>query len=292
MLFRSLLDCLISRRYRTWARAAPRPATSRLSVELLEDRRTPTAMLTIGHITVLEGTEGVRNAVVPVSLSEPHGNSITVNYRTTDGTAIAGSDYLAVSGKLTFAKDEMSKSVLVPVIGDRLPEPEEYLFLRLSNARGAKIADGEGIVAIVDSTPRISIGDSYYYGGPTITFTVSLSVAYDQEVMVNFATMDGTAIAGVDYVAQAGTLTFAPGETTMTITVDVLNPTSAPNKYFSVHLSGASTYALIANEWAAGSWYYDSGSDCGCYCGPSFIYAGGSCVDPGTSSPYGDPYIA
>src|SRR5262249_47995216 len=152
-------DFLRSRRDRARTRAAPRPATSRLSVEPLEDRRTPTAMLTIGHPSVLEGNDGTHNALVTVSLTEPHGNSVTVNYRTADGTALAGSDYNAVSGKLTFAKSEMSKSILVPVIGDRMPEPDSYFFVRLANAKGAKIADGEGIVTIADDEAEISIDD-------------------------------------------------------------------------------------------------------------------------------------
>ena len=120
----------------------------------------------------------------------------------------------------------------------------------------AEISKGVGVGTIIDNEPRISIADAYnYYGESSFTFTVSLSAAYDQDVTVNFATVDGTAIAGVDYVATSGTLTFAPGETTKTITVDVLDPT-AVDKSFSVHLSGVSTNALIANEWATGYWYY------------------------------------
>jgi len=64
-----------------------------------------------------------------VTVSEPHGNAVTVNYSTADGTASAGSDYRAVSGKLTFALGEMSKSILVPVIGDRVPEADKTFSL-------------------------------------------------------------------------------------------------------------------------------------------------------------------
>jgi hypothetical protein len=223
-------------------------------VEALEDRRTPTAMLAIGNATVAEGNAGTHNAAVLVSLSEPHSNSVTVKYNTADWTASAGRDYVAVSGTLTFGKKEMSKSILVPVIGDRVPEQDKYFLVRLSNSKGANIATGEGIVTIVDSSPRIAIGGAYNNWGPTMTFTVSLSAAYDQDVTVNFATVDGTAIAGVDYVAHAGTLTFAPGETTKTISVQVFNPWDASDKYFSVHLSGASANALVANEWGTGYW--------------------------------------
>src|SRR5213078_198155 len=89
---------------------------------------------------------------------EPHSNAVSVNYRTADGTATAGSDYNAVSGTLTFAKNQMSKTILVPVIGDRVPEPDEYFFVRLDSAKaGAKIANGQAVVTIVDDEPRVSI---------------------------------------------------------------------------------------------------------------------------------------
>jgi hypothetical protein len=71
-------------------------------------------------------------------------------------------------------------------------------------------------------------------------------------VTVNFTTIDGTAIAGVDYVATSGMLTFAAGVTTQSITVDVLDQTSIYDKYFAVQLSGASFNALLANEFAYG----------------------------------------
>jgi Calx-beta domain len=87
-----------------------------------------------------------------------------------------------------------------------------------------------------------------------------LSAPYDEVVTVDFATVDVTTLAGVNYEATSGTLTFKPGEpTTQMITIDVLDPTSAPEKWFSVHLSNASANARIANEGAFGYWYYDYG---------------------------------
>src|SRR5262249_29087432 len=100
---------------------------------------------------------------------------------------------------------------------------------------------------------------SYNYGESTMTFTVSLSAAYDRVVAVDFATADGTAIAGIDYVAASDTLTFQPGETFKIITIQMLDSTSAPDKYFLVQLSGATTNAVISAPSAYGNWYYDYG---------------------------------
>jgi hypothetical protein len=222
----------------------------------------PSATLTIGDVTVLEGNAGTHNAVVPVTLTGTEGdqgNSITVDYNSADGTAKAGSDYKAFSGKLVFACNEKSKSILVPVIGDRLPEADESFFVRLSNAKGARIADSEGVVTIVDDEPRISITDTAAAegnsGATPFTFTVSLSAAYDVPVTVHYDTADDTAIAGADYVTQSGTVTFQAGQATpQTITVMVKGDRlGEPNKTFSVNLSSPDTYAAISKGAGIGS---------------------------------------
>lgn len=379
MWFSTLVDFLQPRRSHTPTQRERRgglrcrPAPCRLAIEALEDRCVPAAVLSVWDAAALESNAGTQHAEVNVTLSEPHGNSVTVNYRTADGTASAGSDYDAVSGKLTFTKAQMSKTILIPVRDDRVVESDEYFFVQLSNAKGAKIANsqtlvtivdneprigisntsgveshsgptpfnftvslstpydldvtvnyttadgsakagtdytpmsgslffekgqtskiipiqvngnravdsdkafyvnvsspnsyvqvskGTGVGTILDAEPRISIGDVWNYGETSFTFTVSLSTVYDQDVTVEFTTVDGTAIAGVDYVAGSGSLTFVRNQTTpLTITVEVLDPTySGWDKYFFVQLSGASTNAIIANEWAYGYWYgyYDS----------------------------------
>src|SRR5262249_38411477 len=84
MLFGTLLAWLFPGRKAN--RPGPRPEARRLAVEGLEDRRTPAAMLSVRDVTVVEGDTGTLNAVVTVSLTEPHGNSVTVNYKTEDGT--------------------------------------------------------------------------------------------------------------------------------------------------------------------------------------------------------------
>src|SRR5207247_5310443 len=80
---------------------------------------------------------------------------------------------------------------------------------------------------IQNDEPRISISDVSKKEGKTgqttlFTFTVTLSAAYDQAVTMSYRTVDGTATTSdSDYVAKTGTLTFLPGETTKTITIEV-----------------------------------------------------------------------
>ena len=88
-----------------------------------------------------------------VSLSRAGSDTITVDYATADGTATAGSDYMRASGKLRFAPGETGKTVRVPVLDDVVDEGEETFTLRLLNASGARIADGEATGTIENSDP-------------------------------------------------------------------------------------------------------------------------------------------
>src|SRR5207253_1006747 len=144
-----------------------------------------------------------------------------------------------------------SRTVTVAVIGDRLAEPTETFAVNLSAPVNATIADGQGIGAILDDEPRISINNVAKTEGNSgavhFVFTVTLSAAYDQAVTVNYATANGTATAGSDYQAKSGALTFAAGVRTMTITITILpDKVKEDDETFFVNLSGASSNALIS----------------------------------------------
>src|SRR5262245_37982061 len=148
MWIRNLFGCLKLRRSRKLVQ--PRPASCRLALEALEDRAVP-ASLSVSDVTLMEGASGTQNAAVTVSLSAPVKKTVWVNYSTADGTALAGSDYNAVSGQLIFTRGETSKTILVPIRGDGLAEPDEWLFVNiLTGAKNVRIADALGVVTIVD----------------------------------------------------------------------------------------------------------------------------------------------
>jgi hypothetical protein len=93
------------------------------------------------------------------------------------------------------------------------------------------------------------------------TFTVSLSAAYDQPVTVSFRTADGTAKAGEDYAAKSGTLTFAPGETTKTITIAVTGDNKRESdETFFLDLFGNSTNSFIPYNRGLGIIQNDDGN--------------------------------
>ena len=221
--------------------------------------------LTIGDVSVLEGNTGTRAATFTVTLSAASSQPVTVAYATSNGTApyyyaLAGSDYQAASGTLTFAPGETSKTIAVPVIGDRLAETNETFVINLSAPVNATIADGQGVGTILDDEPRISIGDVTKAEGKRgqttlFTFTVTLSAAYDQAVTMSFRTVNGTATSGSgDYVAKTGTLTFAPGETSKTITIEVKGDSKREaNEYFYLDLYGLSINGLFTKNRGIGT---------------------------------------
>ena len=88
-----------------------------------------------------------------VTLDRPASETVTVGYATADETATAGEDYRAASGTLELAAGETSKTIAVAVHADTEEEGEETLTLRLSNAAGARIADGEATGTIHDRDP-------------------------------------------------------------------------------------------------------------------------------------------
>ena len=91
-----------------------------------------------------------------VTLDEAQTSTVSVRYATSDGTATAGSDYVARSGALRFAPGETAKTVSVPVLDDALDDDGETLFLTLSNPFGAQLVDGvaTGTIANTDPMPR------------------------------------------------------------------------------------------------------------------------------------------
>ena len=228
---------------------------------ILNDDGAVTPSLSISDISVTEGNAGTVNAAFTVSLSAAASGPVTVAYATADGTATAGSDYVAGSGTLTFAAGTTTQTVNVLVNGDTTVEPNEIFVVNLSAPSGATIADNQGIGTVVNddaaATPTLAISDVSVTEGNSGTvnaaFTVSLSAAASGPVTVAYATADGTATAGSDYVAGNGTLTFAAGTTTQTLNVLVNGDTTVePNETFFVNLSSP-TAATIADAQGQGS---------------------------------------
>jgi predicted extracellular nuclease len=241
-------------------------ATANFSLTLL-DR----AVFAINDATITEGDSGTQNLIFTVTTTDPLTTATaTVNYATADNTAFAGLyDYTATNGILTFNPGDTSKTISVPIIGDTVSEGTEVFHVNLSGAVNATIADNQGIGTIVDNDPAatLSVSDASVVEGnsgtKSLVFQVLLSAPSGQTVTVNYATADGTATtADNDYTATSGILSFAPGNTALTVAVSVIGDTiNEADQTLFLNLSNASGASIldaqgigtIVNDDAGGS---------------------------------------
>ena len=206
-----------------------------------DDVPVPPPTLSIADATVVEG----ETARFAVGLSRASEQTVTVRYRTAGGTATEGTDYDRASGTHTFAPGETEKTILVQTHEDALDEPDETLFVELSNPIGATLEDGSATGTIIEydesvPLPKLSIADTTAVEGETARFTVRLSPAREQTVTVSYRTASGTAVAGRDFDTAFGTLTFAPGNRRQSIAVPTReDDLDEPNETFTVRLNNA-----------------------------------------------------
>jgi hypothetical protein len=214
---------------------------------------------------ITEGHSGTKTMTFTISLSNSTDVPVTVDYDTVDGTALAGSDYQVKTGTATIPAGELSTTVDVAIIGDRLGEYVEYFGVNLSNPTGASLGNSWASGYILDDEPKVSIGNpgpinEGHKGTKALTFTITLDIAYDETVTVDYATYDGSAVAGEDYVAASGTVTFLPGQTTKTFTVLIKgDKKKESDEWFGIELTGASVNSIIWNGYADGVIKNDDG---------------------------------
>ncbi|MEX0281996.1 MAG: Calx-beta domain-containing protein [Arenibacterium sp.] len=211
---------------------------------------------------IVEGNAGSRTAVFEVALSEPSSESISFNYMTADGTAIAGEDYNATSGTVIFAPGQTIASVEVDVLGDTVIENSESFSLVVTPTNPIQngTADSTGIATIADNDsaenlPIISIenttGEEGGNADGEAIFTVRLSKASTSDVSVSYRTVtDGSARDGdADFFDNIGVLQFNPGETQKTISVRLQGDfNNEPDENFELELFNPEDAVLAGGE--------------------------------------------
>ena len=203
--------------------SAPSGATlaHALATGVIRDDDEPPALSIAGDT----GPEDVGELAFRVTLMARALTEVTVDYASMDDTATAGDDYGPVEGTLTFAPGETAKTVPVTVMDDAVDEADEERFaVTLSAPSGATLAHAlvTGVIRDDDEPPALSVADAAGdESAGALAFVVTLGAPSGIEVSFDYATADGTATAGSDYTAAAGSLVFAPGEVARTIRVAV-----------------------------------------------------------------------
>jgi hypothetical protein len=238
-----------------------------------DDADTPPVLSSISDPTITEGDSGTLTAIFTLTLSAPSGKPVSVNFATADGSATAGSDYVARTlSTLTFLPGQTSRAIGVSVNGDFLPEGLETFYLNLTNPNTdtlASITDPQGVGTILDNgdpaTPPVKLYLSFETGGTVGGVTFADEDILAQDVAGGFAMyFDGS---DVSLPSSARIDAFARLNDTQ-IVMSFADPVTVPNGVGSVDdsdlvlFTATSASTLGANTAGVFSWFFD-GSDVG-----------------------------
>ena len=190
-------------------------APAAASVTLTDDDLPTTQFSTLAF------SAGETSAALPftVTLNTAASFTVTVAYSTADGTALAGSDYVAATGTLNFPPGATAVTGTVTILPDELYEPNESFALNLSAPVSTTLGGLTSATATIlndDGLPTAAFTAADYSQteiSATAAVTVQLSAPAGITVSVSYATTPETATPGADYAPSSGTLTFAPGMT-------------------------------------------------------------------------------
>lgn len=217
----------------------------------------------ISDLSVDEG-HAAHLVSVPVRLTGPLIDAVTVDWTTTDGTALAGTDYVSASGTLTFNPGITEQSLAIEILGDTLEEPDKHLAVQLRNATGAPLAVSMARLTLLndDLTPGFSVDDATVTEADAatprvMTFRIQLTPVSDAPASIEFATIEGGATAGVDFSPVSGTLEFAAGEFEKFVSITILGDDEAElTESLSLRLSQP-VGAILRRGSASGTIYDD-----------------------------------
>jgi Calx-beta domain len=187
-------------------------------------------------VNATEGNSGTKIFSVPVTLTNASVDQISINYTTANGSATAGSDYVTNSGVLTFAPGTSTASIDITVNGDNTIESDETFVVTFTNPLNASNAPSQVTLTIANDDSTIQFGSATYSiaeTGGSLTVTVNRagevsgsSVEYtttDVSGANNCSVTNGGASSRCDYITTLGTFTFAPGETTKSISIPIVD---------------------------------------------------------------------
>jgi hypothetical protein len=227
----------------------------------------PASASPLDHVTItastpsqVEGNSGTTSVSFAIAYT---GNPtpFSIDWATSDGTATAGSDYVAGSGSVSFSgvPSDRTKTATVLINGDTIAEPNETFTVTISKplplpnvvidtpTATQTIADDDSSASFAIRDVTAAEGNS---GSSTFSFAVTKTGSTGFTTSVDFATTNGTAtVADGDYAATSGTLSFPPGDTSKTVDVTVYGDTKhEADETFTVDLSGAVNATITDNQ--------------------------------------------
>jgi uncharacterized delta-60 repeat protein len=178
-------------------------------------------------------TEGLNDAALTVNRGTDSSTAASVEYSTEPDSATQGLDYTPVSGILSFAPNESSKTILMPILNDGIAEGNELFRVVLSNpspgtflgtpAQATVIIQDNDLGFMFEAVPPYYGTLSEAAGEARVDVVIRGDFVLTNSVSVDFSTEPSTAKANLDYLTSSGTLVFAPGETRKTVSIPLIN---------------------------------------------------------------------
>jgi len=216
-----------------------------VEVEIIYDDK---VVITIEDTSVREDAGLIQ---VPVFLSAPLDQVVTVQYQSEDGSARTGEDYTSSRGVVIFDPGGTQGVIQFVIADNEEIDGDKTFYVKLEHPSPSQrviIGDHEAIATIIDDegSASVTIDDAMVSGGNGfLTFNVHLSHPSPYPITVQYHTQDGTATAGQDYALMTGELRFDPGMIQQTIEVSLLqDDQTLHEKTFFVHLESSDSVRI------------------------------------------------
>ena len=231
------------------------PAADTAAGTILDDETQPQV-----SIADAQANEDAGTMTFTVTLSQEADEDVVVTYSTANGSATAGQDYTGVpNGTVTILAGQIEADIDIAITDDAVFEEDEDFTVTLTGVNSGPATvnpaadEGTGTILDNDGQPTVSISDAQANeDAETMTFTVSLSQAVAEDVVVTYSTADGSATAGQDYTGVPnGTVTILAGQTEADIDIAITDDqVFEGNEEFTVTLTGVSSGPASVNAAA------------------------------------------
>jgi Calx-beta domain len=198
-----------------------------------DDPPTPATQTLSFAQTDFSAQENAGTASVTIQRTGSTAGTVSVKYASSDGTAIAGTDYTAVSGTLVFNNGELTKSISVPLIDNSVLDGNKVFNITLSNSVGAVVGTPatSPVTIIDDESPPAGF---FQFSASTFLVNENQGRAFvtvtrksgTGPATVSYSTTAGTAVAGVRYTPVSGTIQFGAADTIKSFEVPIINTTT------------------------------------------------------------------
>lgn len=209
-------------------------------------------VVSVGDVSTPEGDAGASTVAVPLTLSTASQAPVSVHYDVVAGSAHSPDDFVAASGDAVFAPGETNASVPVEITGDTLDEDAETFQVVLSDPRHSALGAATSTVTVVDDDAPVAVNplagtvtEGNRRHGRFVSIPVTLSAPSGKTVTVRYRTKAHTATPGSDFWRTSGVVTFAPGQTSAVVKVEIVGDRrKEPQEVFLLRFSKATNATI------------------------------------------------